>query len=151
MTKLKPPKGIYAVAVVFFFTGMICISLLMPPIYVHLFGFSEKDGLIQQAGYQWVLVGGVLASWLVLYGVYALTRLHPAPQWAMVAMTVFMLFELVFASQPADGSPFYSREQMIFNRFLLMLPPILSCAYLFRPGFRAACQELRAGSLNSVS
>lgn len=151
MTKPKPPKGIYAVAVVFFFTGMLCISLLMPPIYIHLFGFSEKGGLIQQAGYQWVLVGGVLASWLVLYGVYALTRLHPAPQWAMVAMTLFMLFELVFASQPVDSSPFYSRQQMIFNRLLLMLPLILSCAYLFRPGFRASCRELRARALKPVS
>ena len=147
----KPPKGIYVIAVVFFLTGMICIALLMPPIYVRLFGFSEKSGLIQQAGYQWVLVGGVLASGLVLYGVYALTRLHPAPQWAMVAMTLFMLFELVFASQPVDSSPFYSREQMIFNRFVLMLPLILSCAYLFRPGFRASCRELRARALNPRS
>ena len=94
MMKYQPSKGIYAVAVVFSFFGMLSV-----------------------------------------------VRLHPAPQWALVAMTLLMMFQLV--SESAGGSPFYSREQMTFNRFLLMLPLILSCAYVVRPSFRAACRELR--------
>ena len=58
------------------------------------------------------------------------------PQWALFAMTLLVMFELVFMSEPANGSPFHSRERIIFNRFLLMLPLIVSCAYLLRPGFR---------------
>jgi hypothetical protein len=142
MMKHHPAKGIYAVAVVFFFFGMLSVGMLMPPIYVHLFGFTEKDALLRQAGFEWVLFGGVAASWLVLYGVYALTRLHPAPQWALFAMALLMLFQSV--TERADDSPFYSREQIIFNRVLLLLPLILSCVYVLRPRFRATCRELRA-------
>jgi hypothetical protein len=140
--KIRPPKGIYAVAVVFFFTGMFCVAILLPPVYVHLFGFDDKTAILRQTGYEWVLVGGVLASWMVLYGVYALTRLHPAAQWALFAMTLLVMLYLV--SEPAGGSPFYSPEQIVFNRFLLMLPLILSCAYLLRPRFRETCRELRS-------
>jgi hypothetical protein len=56
-------------------------------------------------------------------------------------MTLLVMFQLV--SEPAGSSPFHSREWILFNRFLLMLPLIVSCAYLLRPRFRATCRELR--------
>jgi len=88
-----------------------------------------------------VITGGLLALFLVCYGVFLLTRLHPAPQWLMFGMTLLLTIRL--AAEPAGGSPFYSAQRIYLNRFLLVLPMIASCVYLRRPRFRAACREAR--------
>lgn len=139
-----PSKGIYLVAVAFVFAGLICIGELLPPVFYAL-GFERKMGLLFQPGSGWVLLGGLLAFWLVCYGVVGLTRLHPAPQWAFFAMTLFLTFRCV--SEPVTNSPFYSVQRIYLARFLLLVPLIAGCVYLLRPGFRAACREVRGTAL----
>jgi len=136
-----PPKGIYLVAVVFFFAGLLCIGDLLPRIF-YASGFKRETGLLSQPGYVWVLVGGLLAFWLMCYAVVGLVRLRSAPQWAFFAMTLFLMFRCV--SEPAVNSPFHSAQRIYLTRFLLLAPLIAGCVYLLRPGFRAACREFRA-------
>src|SRR5687767_5170274 len=100
-TMKETPKGIYLVAVVFFFTGLLCIADLLPRIF-YLFGFERDRGLLWQPGYLWVLLGGLLLSWLLCYGDVAMTRLRPAPQWIFFAMTLFLIFR--FMLEPAANS-----------------------------------------------
>jgi hypothetical protein len=107
----------------------------------YLFGFERSIGLLQQTGFEWVLVGNVLAFWLLCYGVVALVRLRPLPQWLFLAMTRFLMYQ--FLSLPVN-SPFYSQQRIYFNRFLLLLPSMAGCVYLLRPRFRTACREFRA-------
>ncbi len=90
-----------------------------------------------------MVTGYALAFCLVCYGVALLTRLHPAPQWLMFGMTLFLTVRSVAA--PAGDSPFYSGPQIYLNRFLLVLPMIAGCVYLRLPRFRAACREFRGG------
>jgi hypothetical protein len=78
----------------------------------------------------------------VCYGVALLVRLHPAPQWLMFGMTLFLTVRA--AATPAGDSPFYSAPRMYLNRFLLVLPMIASCVYLRLPRFRAACRKFRS-------
>ena len=137
----QPPKGIYLVAVVFLCAGLLCIAALLTPVY-YFFGFERRVGLLQQTGYAWVLVGDVLAFWLICYGVVALVRLRPAPQWVFFAMTLFLIFQ--FFSVPVVNSPFYSPRRIYLNRFLLLLPLLGGCVYLLLPRFRTACREFRA-------
>jgi hypothetical protein len=137
----RPPKGIYLVAVAFFFAGLLCIADVLPRIFYKL-GFKRETALLFQPSYGWVLVGGLLAFWLMCYAVVGLVRLRSAPQWAFFAMTLFLT--LRFVSEPAVDSPFHSEMRIYLNRFLLLLPLIAGSAYLLRPGFRAACREFRA-------
>jgi hypothetical protein len=137
----RPPKGIYLVAVAFFFAGLLCIGDLLPRVFYAL-GFKQEIGLLSQRGSVWVLVGGLLAFWLVCYAVVGLVRLRSAPQWAFFAMTLFLT--LRFVSEPAVGSPFHSEMRIYLNRFLWLLPLIAGSAYLLRPSFRATCREFRA-------
>src|ERR1700737_2539233 len=122
----RAPKGIYLVAVVFFCAGVVCIGALLPPIF-YVFGFRREQALLQQSGYRWVLVGGVLGWLLLCYGVHNLVRLRAAPQWVFFAMTLYLMFHLLV--EPAGNSPFYSRQQIYLNRFLLLLPLVASCIY----------------------
>jgi hypothetical protein len=139
---MKPvPKGIYLVAVAFFLAGLVCIGELLPPLF-YLFGFERERALLLQAGFEWVLVGGVLAFLLLCYAVFGLVRLHPVPQWALFAMTLLLMFR--FLSEPTGNSPFYSPQRIYLNRFLLLLPLMAACVYLLRPRIRAASRELRA-------
>jgi hypothetical protein len=134
----KPPKGIYFVAIVFFVGGVICMADLLNVIFPVL-GIEEGLNL---ATIKWVLTGYLLALCLVCYGVVLLTRLHPAPQWLMFGMTLFLTVR-VTAAQTED-SPFYSAPRIYLNRALLVLPMIVSCVYLQLPRFRAACRRFRS-------
>jgi hypothetical protein len=122
----KPPKGIYLVAVVFFLAGLLCIAELVNLIAAVL-GINPAINL---ANLTWVLPGYVLGLCLVAYGAAMLARLHPAPQWLLWTMTLFLMVR--FATMPAGGSPFHSEARIYLNRFLLVLPLIVSSAYLVR-------------------
>jgi hypothetical protein len=130
----KPPKGIYAVAVVFFVTGVLS--------YAQFGGMvANAAGLrgLHLGNSTWVLSAAVVALCLILYGVASLTRMHRIPQWLMFAMTLLWIIQ--FAMMPAD-SPFYSPARMYLNRLLVLLPMIASCAYLMTARVRAASRPI---------
>lgn len=76
------------------------MSQLLNVIFFDVLGLPEGLNL---ATLKWVLTGYVLALCLVLYGVALLARLHPAPQWVMLGITLFLTIQL--AAAPAGGSP----------------------------------------------
>jgi hypothetical protein len=133
----KPPKGIYFVAIAFFVGGLVCMADFLNLI----FSLSGIDEGLTLGTIKWVLAGYLPALYLVCYGVVLLTRLHPAPQWLMFGMTLFLTIRV--AATPAGDSPFYSTPRIYLNRFLLVVPMIVSCVYLRLPRFRAACREFR--------
>jgi hypothetical protein len=122
---MKPrPPGIYIVAVVFLFAGLLCVAEVFGAMLAAL-GIVEGPNM---ATLKWLLPGYVMGLCLVCYGVFFLIRLHPAPQWIMLGMTLFLTVQLAMA--PAGDSPFYSAPRIYLNRMLLVLPLIGSCAYL---------------------
>jgi len=129
----KPPKGIYAVAIVFFVTGLLSLAQF-GGVVADAAGFRGLD----LGNAKWVLPAGVVALCLVLYGVALLTRLHPLPQWLMFVMTVLWIIQIGLS--PPD-SPFYSPARMYLNRLLLVLPMIASCVYLMTPRIRTASRH----------
>jgi hypothetical protein len=133
----KPPRGIYVVAVVFFLAGLLCIAELVSLISAAL-GINPAINLANLA---WVLPLYVLGLCLVAYGAAMLARLHSAPQWLLWAMTIFLTVRL--ATMPAGDSPFYSEARIYLNRFLLVLPLIMSSAYLVRLRARLRDSKLR--------
>jgi hypothetical protein len=137
----RPPRGIYLVAVAFFFAGLLCTAEVLPRIFYTL-GFKREIGLLYQPGYTWVLVSGLLAFWLLCYAVVGLVRLWSAPQWAFFAMAFFLTLRFVW--EPAVDSPFHPRKWIYLSRFLSLLPLIAGSVYLLRPSFRAICRESRA-------
>jgi cation transport ATPase len=138
MRTLSTPLGIYVVAVVFLVAGLLCVAELFGVMLTAL-GVASGASL---ASMNWLLPGYVVGLCLVCYGVFFLIKLHPAPQWVMFGMTFFLTVQLTMA--PAGDSPFYSAPRIYFNRMLLVLPLIASCAYLARPAFRQASREFRA-------
>ena len=134
----KKPLGIYFVAAVFLFAGLLCIA---EGIGVMLAGLGIDQGL-STTTMKWLLPGYVLGFCLVCYGALSMIRFHPVPQWIMFGMTLFLTIQ--FAVAPAGDSPFYSAPRIYLNRMLLVLPMIASCVYLVHPAFRRACREYRA-------
>jgi hypothetical protein len=130
-------KGIYIVAIVFLFAGLLCVAELFGMMLAAL-GMTEGPNV---ATMKWLLPGYVAGLCVVSYGMFSLIRLHPVPQWIMFGMTLFLTIQLAVA--PADDSPYYSASRIYLNRILLALPLIASCVYLARPGFRQACREFR--------
>jgi hypothetical protein len=128
----KPPIGIYVVAVVFLFAGLLCVAELLGVMFTWL----GVDPGPSTTSMKWLLPGYVLGLCLVCYGVFFLIRLHPAPRWLMFGMTLYLTIQLAVA--PADDSPFYSASRIYLNRLLLALPLIASCIYLAQPRFRRA-------------
>lgn len=135
---MKPPKGIYAVAVVFFFFGLICSAQVLGMV----FGAFGMPGA-SLANLKWTLSASLLALGLVLCGVYFMTRMHPAPRWLLFAMTLALGVQ--FALPPPGASPFHSPGRIYLNRALLMLPLVASCIYLMTPRFRDAARAFRSG------
>ena len=121
-----PPKGIYLVAIVFFAAGLLCIAELVNMIT----GALGIDPGIKMSNLAWVLPGYVVGLCLVTYGAAMLVRLHPAPQWLMWAMTLFLAVD--FATMPVRNSPVQSETDIYINRLLLMLPLIAGSVYLLR-------------------
>jgi hypothetical protein len=113
------PKGVYLVAVVFFFGGLVCIGELLRVIFYAL-GFERGRGLMFQSGYLWVVLCGLLLFWLLCYAVVALARLRYGARWAFFGMTLFLIFRFLMA--PAAN----------FHCVLLVLPSIGCCIYLWR-------------------
>jgi hypothetical protein len=134
----QPPLGIYIVAIVFLFAGLLCVAELFG---VMLAALGVAPGA-SPASMKWVLPGYVVGLCVVCYGVFFLIRFHPVPQWVMFGMTLFLTMQLAVA--PAGDSPFYSAPRIYLNRMLLFLPLIASCVYLARPRFREASREFRA-------
>ena len=120
-----PPKGIYLAAVVFFAAALLAIAELGIVITSAL-GINPAVTLRNMA---WVLPGYVLILCLVTYGAAMLVRMHPAPRWLMLAMTVFLAVR--FAIMPARNSPFTSEAQIYFNRLLLLSALVANSAYLW--------------------
>ena len=133
-----PPLGIYIVAIVFMFAGLLCAAELFG---VLLAALGVAPGL-SVTSMKWLLPGYVVGLCLVCYGVFFLIRLHPVPQWVMFGMTLFLTMQLAMA--PAGDSPFYSAPRIYLNRMLLFLPLFACCVYLARPAFRQASREFRA-------
>jgi len=131
MTK-PPPKGLYLVAVVFFFTGLLFMNQVLILAF-ELFGVSLA---LNPGTIKWRLAVFLMAFGLILYGVFLLMRSHPAGRWLMLGMTVFLAAVLLFT--PTAASVLYSQPQLYVNRILLLLPLIASCAYLFWPRPRAS-------------
>lgn len=129
---MRPPRGIYFVAIAFFVATVICLSELLNTISDAL-GIDQSLNL---ATIHWLLALGFAALCLTCYGVVLLVRLHPVPRWLMFAMTLFLTVQM--AVTPTGGSPFYTPSRIALNRLLLVLPMIASCVYLLRPGIRAA-------------
>ena len=125
MTKPRP-KGIYLVAVVFFFAGLLCMAQLLLLAF-DWFGISP---ILTTRNLQWRLPAYLLLLGLDLVGVYLLVRLRPAGKWLMLAMTVFLTAVLLMT--PAAATVFYSQPRLYVNRILLLLPMIASCVYLWR-------------------
>ena len=115
-------------AVVFLFTGLLCIGEFLPMI-CYQFGFERDRGLLFQAGGLWVIVGGLVLFWAICYGVVALIRSRRSVQYVFLAMTLFLTFR--FLTEP-DHSFRYSQGEILVRRALLLAPIILSCVYLFR-------------------
>jgi len=130
MRKLSTRPGLYIVAVVFLFAGMLCVAELFGALLAAL-GIVEGPNV---ATMKWLLPGYVVGLCLVCYGVFLLIKLHPVPQWVMLGMTLFLTVQLAMA--PAGDSPFYSAPRIYLNRVLLVLPLLASCAYLARLRFR---------------
>ena len=130
MRTRSTPSGLYIVAVVFLFAGLLCVTELFGVMLAAL-GIVQGPNV---ATLKWLLPGYVIGLCLVLYGVFFLIKLHPVPQWIMVGMTIFLTVQLAMA--PAGDSPFYSAPRIYLNRMLLVLPLIASCAYLARLRFR---------------
>jgi hypothetical protein len=130
MTPVASPRGIYAVAVVFFFAGLI-VSVQILGLVFALAGW----GPVSLTNVRWSLPLLLVAFFLVLCGVHFLVRMRRLPQWLLFAMTVILMIELAIA--PAAGSPFYSPGRVYLNRALLLLPLVASCAYLLTPRVRA--------------
>ena len=124
------PAGIYFVALVFFVAAMLCSIWLLTV----LLGALGLDARLNLTTVKWMLPACILVLCLVCYGVWLLAQLHPLPQWMMFGMTMFLLVQAI--TTPAD-SPFYSVSRIYFNRVLLVLPMIASCAYLLRLRARA--------------
>ena len=129
MRKLSTPPGIYIVAVVFLFAGLLCVAELFGAMLAAL-GIVQGPNV---ATMKWLLPGYVAGLCLVCYGVFFLIKLHPVPQWIMFGMTLFLTVQLAMA--PAGDSPFYSAPRIYLNRMLLVLPLLASCAYLARLRF----------------
>lgn len=138
---VKPPNGIYAVAVVFFFFGMICA---MQAVGLAFWALGVRG--VNLGNLRWTLPASLVAFFAVLCGVYFLTRMHPAPRWLLFAMT--LLLGVQFALPPPGDSPFYSPRQLYLNRAILMLPLVASCIYLLTPRFRDAARAFRASPPN---
>jgi hypothetical protein len=113
------PKGIYLVAIVFFFGGLLCIAELLKLIF-YAVGFERSRGLMFQAGSLWILISGLLLFWLLCYGVVAVARLRHGARWAFFGMTLFLIFRFLMA--PSAN----------FHCVLLALPLIACCIYLWR-------------------
>jgi hypothetical protein len=116
----RAPKGIYVVAVMFFFMGLVCIAELLAVIFYAL-GFERSRGLLFQPGYLWVLLSGLLLFWVLCYAVVALVRQRSVGQWIFLAMTFFLAVR--------------------FPLCLVLLPPVIPCwiyLYLLRQRFQTA-------------
>ena len=116
----RTPKGIYVVAIVFFFSGLLCIAELLSLIFYQL-GFERGKGLLFQRGSLWVLLCGLLLFWLLCYAAVALAQLRHAARWVFFAMTIFLTLRFLARS-----------ETSFVHRTLLLLPPVVSCIYLWR-------------------
>jgi len=130
----KPPKGMYVVGVVFFFTGLLFMNQVLIFAF-ELFGVSLALNL---GTIKWRLAVYLMAFGLILYGVFLLIRMHPAGRWLMLGMTLFLTAVLLLT--PTAASVLYSQQQLYVNRILLLLPMIASCVYLFKS--RARTSEL---------
>ncbi|HEV3140225.1 MAG TPA: hypothetical protein VGY57_06905 [Vicinamibacterales bacterium] len=128
------PKGIYVVAVVFFFAALISLLLIVATI---LGAFGVDPGNLRTI--YWVLAAYFLALLVVLFGTYKLVRLHPVPQLLMFVITAVATVALMI---PPQDSPFASLSSVYLSRVLLDLPLLASCVYLCRPRFRAARPRL---------
>ena len=118
-------------AVTFFVAGLVAVADLGGAAFAW-FGVTTPLGLDTLP---WTLAAFVIALFALLYGVYLLVRLHPAPQWLMAVMTLY--FTLRFFITPADGSVLYSPARVFVNRLVLLLPLIVSCGYLYAVRRRA--------------
>jgi len=125
----KPPKGMYVVAVVFFFSGLMFMAQLL----IFLFEFFGVSPALNLGTIQWRLAAYLAALGLILFGVFLLMRLHPVGRWLMLGITVFLTATLLMT--PAAATVFYSQPRLYLNRILLLLPMIASCVYLFPPRF----------------
>lgn len=130
MTK-SPPIGIFLVALVFFFGGLLCLAQTLVFAF-DLFGISPG---LTTGNLQGRLAFYLLLLGLDLFGVYLVVRMHAAAKWLMLGMTLLVAVQLFTA--PAT-SPSYSETQLYLNRVLLWAPMLASTIYLFRPRFRAS-------------
>jgi len=131
MTK-SPPKGMYIVAVIFFFAGL----MFMAQVLIFAFELFGASPALNLGTIKWRLAVYLAALGLILYGVFLLMRLHPAGRWLMLGMTLFLTAALLIT--PTAASVLYSQPRLYVNRILLLLPMVLSCVYLFWPRLRAS-------------
>lgn len=123
------PKGIYVVAVVFFFAGLLFMNQLLIFMF-ELLGVSTAPSL---ETIKWPLAASVFALGLTLSGVFLLVRMHPVARWLMLGLTVCLAAMLLLT--PAAASVLLSQPRLYLNRVLLLSPLIASCVYLFPARF----------------